>query len=159
MKFWKAAAGCVAIVGLIAVLPVQADARVVPYLASEHSDGHKDRFEAFWEKVEEKLDLRKEQKRELKSYRDATKEERKTLKEESKKLKKQIKSALESGSDQSTLDKLGAQLGQLHIKRMELSHKYRKKFAEVLDDSQKAKLEKFKSDHSRKWNDDDSDDD
>ena len=159
MKFWKCSVSCVAMLGLLALLPLHADARVVSFLASEHSSDRKERFEAFWESIEDKLDLRKEQRDELKKYRDATKEERKRLKEESKRLKKEIKAALESSADQSTLDKLGAEWGRVNIKLMELSHKYRKKFEEALDDSQRAKLEKLKSDYGRKWKDDESDDD
>lgn len=107
MKFLSAAALFLALLNVIAFLPLQVDAKDVSYPASEHSGDHKDRFETFWAAVE----LRKDQRYEPKRYRDATKEMRKMLKEQSKKLRKEIKAELEAGSDQKPLDKLAIQFG------------------------------------------------
>lgn len=150
MNSWKFLVACMGLSGALIAIPAQVDAAAVNYLRSEHS-GHTDRLEKFWMTMEEKLALRKDQKEQLKAYRDSTREERKKLKDESKKLRKQIKDALESGASDSTLENLGSEWGKVQVKRMSLAHKYQKKFKEVLDAEQKAKLEKFKAEHRDEW--------
>lgn len=147
MNSWKLLSACMFLSGALVALPGQTDAAVVNY----HKHDHSERFDKFWMTLEEKLELRKEQKEELKKHREAVKDERKQLKEESRKLHKQIKAALESGADQSTLDNLGSQWGKVQMKRMAMAHKYQKEFKKILDDEQKAKLEKFKAEHRDEW--------
>ncbi|TLM79346.1 Spy/CpxP family protein refolding chaperone [Microbulbifer harenosus] len=147
MSSWKYLVACMGLSGVLVALPGQADAAIVNYQKHDHSE----RFDKFWMTLEEKLALRKEQKEELRKHREAVKEERKKLKEESKKLHKQIKDALESGADRSTLDSLGAQWGKVQVAKMEMAHKYQKKFKEILDEEQKARLEKFKAEHRDEW--------
>ncbi|WP_346836418.1 Spy/CpxP family protein refolding chaperone [Microbulbifer sp. SAOS-129_SWC] len=147
MNSWKLVVACLGLAGILIALPGQAGATAVNYQRHEHSD----RFDKFWMTLEAKLELTKDQKEKLKAYRESTSEERKQLKEQSKKLHKQIKDALESGADQSTLDNLGAEWGKVQVKRMALAHKYQNKFKEMLNDEQKAKLEKFKSELRGKW--------
>ncbi|MCW8128548.1 Spy/CpxP family protein refolding chaperone [Microbulbifer halophilus] len=147
MKSWKFFIACMGLSGSLIALPGQADAAAVNY----HKHDHSERFEKFWMTLEEKLELRKDQKEDLKKHRESVKKEKKQLKEDSKKLHKQIKKALKSGADQSTLGNLGAQWGQVQVKRMEMAHKYQKKFKEVLDEEQKAKLEEFKDKHRDEW--------
>ncbi len=147
MNSWKFLVGCMSLSGALIAFPGQADATAINY----HKQDHSERFEKFWMTLEEKLALRKDQKEELKKHRESVREEKKKLKEDSKKLHKQIKEALESNADPSTLDNLGAEWGKIQVKRMEMAHKYQKKFKEVLDEEQKAKLEKFKAEHRQEW--------
>jgi len=147
MKSWKFLVGCMSLSGALIALPGQADAAAINY----HKHDHSERFEKFWMTLEEKLALRKDQKEAMKKHREAVREERKKLKEESKNLHKQIKEALESNASQSMLDNLGAALGKVQVKKMETTHKYQKKFKEMLDEEQKAKLEKFKAEHRQEW--------
>ncbi|WP_250464897.1 Spy/CpxP family protein refolding chaperone [Microbulbifer litoralis] len=156
MNSWKYLVGCLSLSGALVALPGQADAAAINYQKHDHSE----RFEKFWMTLEEKLALSKEQREELKKHREAVRGERKELKEDSKKLHKQIKEALESGADRSKLDSLGAEWGKIQVQRMEMAHKYQKKFKEMLSEEQKAKLEKFKAEHRDEWkkkygNDDD----
>lgn len=156
MNSWKFFVGCMSLSGALIALPGQADAAAINYQKHDHSE----RFEKFWMTLEEKLALSKDQKEELKKHRKAVREERKKLKENSKKLHKQIQDALESDADRSTLDNLGAEWGKTQVMRMEMAHKYQKKFRAMLNEEQKEKLDEFKAKHREEWkkkyeNDDD----
>lgn len=147
MNSWKFVVGCMSLSGALIALPGQADAAAINY----HKYDYSERFEKHWMTLEEKLALSKEQKEELKKHRQSVREERKKLKEDSKKLHKQIKEALESDADRSTLDNLGAEWGKIQVKRMEMAHKYQKKFRAILNDEQKEKLDEFKAKHREEW--------
>ena len=147
MNSWKFLVACISLSGALVALPGQADAAAVNYYKQDHPG----KLDKFWMKIEDKLELSKDQKEELKTYRESVRKDREKLKEESKNLHKKIQDALESGADQATLDNLGSEWGKVQVKRMALAHKYQKKVQEVLNEEQKAKLEKMKAEHREKW--------
>lgn len=149
MKNWKAMLGSLALAGALATAPglVAADEDREHHHFRWHpfSHMHKD-----FDRLADKLELRDEQKAQLKEMHKAHKEEFKALSEESRKLHRQIHEAIKSGADQATLDSLGAQWGKVHVARMQMAHKHYREFEGTLSAEQKAKLEQMKAERMEK---------
>ncbi|WP_237065665.1 Spy/CpxP family protein refolding chaperone [Microbulbifer guangxiensis] len=107
--------------------------------------------ERMLERMAERLELTEGQKAQLKVNHEANREQRMAQRQEMRQLRQQIREAIDSGADQATLDRLGAQLGQLQVSQMQDRHRRHQELESILTDEQKAKLEEMKSDRKARW--------
>lgn len=143
MNNWKALAGSLVLgstlvtSGMVMAFP-EGDQGPKSFKGHHKGEHHKGRM---FERMAEKLELTEGQKAQLKADREANKEAHRAQRQELRQVHKQLREAIDSGADQSTLDNLGAKLGQLEVQKMQRMHEKRAQFQSILTDDQKAKLE------------------
>lgn len=151
MNKWKAMMGSLALAGALAVPAVTlAQDDFVHTFTSRHHGSH------FLEHMEEELGLTEGQVAQLKANREANRDVRKSQRDQMRELRKQLREAIDSGADQGTLDELGAQLGKLHVAKMQEMQQMRQQFEVILTEEQKVKLKQLKEErggrhHFRRW--------
>ncbi|SHE85654.1 LTXXQ motif family protein [Microbulbifer donghaiensis] len=143
MKNWKAMASSLVLAGALAVPGMTMAA------GGEHGPHH---FKGpMFEHLAEELNLTEGQKAQLKANREANREARKAHREEMRALHEQLREAIDSGADQATLDRLGAELGKLQVAKMQEMHQQQAQFEAILTDEQKVKLEQLKAERKERW--------
>ncbi|WP_193164546.1 Spy/CpxP family protein refolding chaperone [Microbulbifer hainanensis] len=147
MKNWRAIAGSVVLAGALV-----APGLSMAFGPDDRGPGGPGHFrEHMFERMADKLDLTEGQKAQLKANMEANREAHKAQREQMHELHKQLREAIESGADQATLDKLGAQLGKLEVAKMQEMQKMHEQFEAILTDEQKAKLKEMKAQHMERW--------
>lgn len=138
---WKALAG-----GLMLAATVALPGTL---LAADHHDkGH--HGHEMLERMAEKLDLTEAQKAQLKAKREAQRDDWESLKKQKRELRDEIRTALDSGADQTKLDRLAGQLGAVELKMMQQKHQMHQDLEAILTDEQKAKLEQWHSERKER---------
>lgn len=150
MNKWKAMMGSLGLAGALALPAVTLAEDDFVHSGTRHHGSH------FLEHLEEELDLTEGQVAQLKVNREANRDARKAQREQMRELRKQLREAIDSGADQGTLDELGAQLGKLHVAKMQEMQQMRQQFEAILTEEQKAKLKQMKEErggrrHFRRW--------
>ncbi|WP_323844832.1 Spy/CpxP family protein refolding chaperone [Microbulbifer magnicolonia] len=146
MKNWKAMASSLVLAGALA-----APGMTLAFGGDNHHGGPHHFKGHFFEQMAEELDLTEGQKAQLKANREANREARKAQREQMRALHEQLREAIDSGADQATLDKLGAELGKLQVAKMQEMQQHRKEFEALLTPDQKAKLEQLKAEREERW--------
>ncbi|MGL6158881.1 Spy/CpxP family protein refolding chaperone [Microbulbifer sp.] len=151
MNRWKATLGSLALASVLAVpaVTLAQDDFVHPSMSRHHGS-------RFLEHMEEELGLTEGQVAQLKANREVNRDARKAQRKQVRELRKQLREAIDSGADQGTLDELGAQLGKLHVAKMQEMRQVRQQFEAILTEEQKARLKQLKEErggrrHFRRW--------
>lgn len=146
MKNWKAMAGSLVLAGALA-----APGMSMAFGGGDHHQGPHHFKHGMLERMADELDLTEGQKAQLKANRDANREARKAQRDKWREVHGKLREAIQSGADQATLDRLGAELGRLQVEKMQAMHEQRQQFETILTEEQKAKLEQMKADRKARW--------